>query len=213
MRLPGTIHFVFEIGNNLREARLRRRLDLVEAEQDTKIRSKYLAALETEDFDVLPGPVYTRGFLRTYARYLSLDPQMYIDEYNARFGRFEDEDEPVLGRSPVRGRFPSLRGMMVLSLVALGCGPRVDLTKGLQLLTVSSGWYDAGLFNGQNKLVPSVSFTLRNVSSETLASLQVNAIFHVVGKPDELGSGFLTAAGSRGLASGATTPLPILDEV
>ncbi len=92
---------MFELGNNLREARQRRRIDLVAAEQDTKIRSKYLAALETEDFDVLPGPVFVRGFLRTYSRYLGLDPQLFVDEYNARFGRFEeaeDHDGHVLGR-------------------------------------------------------------------------------------------------------------------
>lgn len=86
---------MFELGNSLREERSRRRIDLVEAEHDTKIRSKYLAALEGEDFDVLPGPVFARGFLRTYARYLGLDSQMYIDEYNARFGRFVDAEESV----------------------------------------------------------------------------------------------------------------------
>lgn len=114
---------MFEIGNILRETRLQRRIDLVEAEQDTKIRSKYLGALESEDFDVLPGSVYARGFLRTYARYLGLDPQSFIDEYNSRFGRFEDVDEPFLGRSHTdrshRRRGPSLRAMLIVSLVAL----------------------------------------------------------------------------------------------
>ena len=114
---------MFEIGNNLKEARLRRRVDLMDAENATKIRSKYLAALETEDFDILPGPVYARGFLRTYARFLGLNPQLYIDEYNARFGRFEDDDEPVLGRGPNSPLTPrtrvSLRSMLMLSLLAL----------------------------------------------------------------------------------------------
>ncbi len=118
---------MFELGNNLREARQRRRIDLVIAEQDTKIRSKYLAALETEDFDVLPGPVFVRGFLRTYSRYLGLDAQLFIDEYNARFGRFEeieDHASPVLGRPGLvqerdqRGR-RTMRGMAIISLVAL----------------------------------------------------------------------------------------------
>jgi cytoskeletal protein RodZ len=118
---------MFELGNNLREARQRRRIDLVIAEQDTKIRSKYLAALETEDFDVLPGPVFVRGFLRTYSRYLGLDPQLFIDEYNARFGRFEEVDEhssPALGRPGLaqerehRGR-RTMRAILVLSLVAV----------------------------------------------------------------------------------------------
>lgn len=118
---------MFELGNNLREARQRRRIDLVIAEQDTKIRSKYLAALETEDFDVLPGPVFVRGFLRTYSRYLGLDPQLFIDEYNARFGRFEEVEEhasPALGRPGLaqerehRGR-RTMRAILVLSLVAV----------------------------------------------------------------------------------------------
>jgi cytoskeletal protein RodZ len=118
---------MFELGNNLREARQRRRIDLVIAEQDTKIRSKYLAALETEDFDLLPGPVFTRGFLRTYSRYLGLDPQLFIDEYNARFGRFEEAEEshgPVLGRPGLaqerdrRGR-RTMRTVAIVTLVAL----------------------------------------------------------------------------------------------
>ena len=118
---------MFELGNNLREARQRRRIDLVIAEQDTKSRSKYLAALETEDFDVLPGPVFVRGFLRTYSRYLGLDPQLFIDEYNARFGRFEEVDEhssPALGRPGLaqerehRGR-RTMRVVLVLSLVGI----------------------------------------------------------------------------------------------
>lgn len=118
---------MFELGNNLREARQRRRIDLVVAEQDTKIRSKYLAALETEDFDVLPGPVFVRGFLRTYSRYLGLDAQLFVDEYNARFGRFEeveDHDSPVLGRPGLalerdrRGR-RAMRAVAVLTVVAI----------------------------------------------------------------------------------------------
>jgi len=86
-----------------------------------------------------------------------------------------------------------------------GCGPSVDLTKGLQVTIVDTGWYDAGIINGQNKLVPSVSFNLKNLSERKLSTLQVNAIFRRVTENDEWGSGFLTAAGSDGLAPGATT--------
>ena len=118
---------MFELGNNLREARQRRRIDLVAAEQDTKIRSKYLAALETEDFDVLPGPVFVRGFLRTYSRYLGLDPQLFIDEYNARFGRFEEAEEhaqhalgrPGLAHEHARRGRRTLRTVLVCTLIAL----------------------------------------------------------------------------------------------
>jgi hypothetical protein len=100
--------------------------------------------------------------------------------------------------------------LFVCTLGAAGCGPAVDLTKGLEVTIVNTGWYDAGIVNGQNKLVPSVTFTLKNVSEQKLSTLQVNALFRRVTENDEWGSGFLTAAGSSGLASGATTsPLTI----
>jgi Helix-turn-helix domain len=76
---------VFEIGNSLREARLRKELDFPELEQGTKIRAKYLRALEDENFDQLPASTYIKGFLRTYADYLGLDGQLYVDEYNVRY--------------------------------------------------------------------------------------------------------------------------------
>src|ERR1035437_8966482 len=97
----------------------------------------------------------------------------------------------------------SLVGLVVFA----GCGPKVDLAKGLQVLTVSTGWDDAGLVKGQNKLVTSISFPPKNTSPKPLSSLQVNALFRLVNDPAEWGSGFLTAAGSRGLAAGATTPM------
>jgi cytoskeleton protein RodZ len=81
---------VFEIGNSLREARLRQSLEIPRIESDTKIRGKYLRALEEEQFDVLPGDTYVKGFLRTYADYLGLDGQLYLDEYNSRFAAVEE---------------------------------------------------------------------------------------------------------------------------
>ena len=85
---------MFEIGNSLREARLRHGLDFAEAEQATKIRGKYLRALEQEQFDQLPAQTYVRGFLRSYAEYLGLDGQLYVDEYNMRY--VTGEEEPTL---------------------------------------------------------------------------------------------------------------------
>ena len=81
---------MFEIGNSLREARLRQGLDFPQLEQATKIRGKYLRALEEEDFDLLPAQTYVRGFLRTYAEFLGLDGQLYVDEYNSRYVVDED---------------------------------------------------------------------------------------------------------------------------
>jgi hypothetical protein len=91
---------VFEIGNSLREARLRQGFELPRVEADTKIRAKYLRALEEEHFEVLPGDTYVKGFLRTYAEYLGLDGQLYVDEYNSRFAR--EEEFPV--QSPAARR-------------------------------------------------------------------------------------------------------------
>jgi len=92
---------VFEIGNSLREARVRRGIDFAQAELSTKIRGKYLRALEDEQFDVLPAETYVKGFLRTYAEYLGLDGQLYVDEFNSRFVSGE-EHEPRVRRSAAR---------------------------------------------------------------------------------------------------------------
>jgi cytoskeleton protein RodZ len=81
---------VFEIGNSLREARLRQGLEIPRIEADTKIRGKYLRALEEEEFEVLPGDTYVKGFLKTYADYLGLDGQLYLDEFNSRFATAEE---------------------------------------------------------------------------------------------------------------------------
>jgi hypothetical protein len=98
------------------------------------------------------------------------------------------------------------RVLFLAVLVCVACGPTVDLSKGLQVLNVSTGWFDAGIVNGQNKLVPSMSFELRNASSQRLVVLQINALFRRVTEKEEWGSGFLTVVGSEGLAPGATTP-------
>jgi cytoskeleton protein RodZ len=82
---------MFEIGNSLREARLRQGLEFPEIEHATKVRSKYLRALEDEEFDTLPAQTYIKGFLRTYAEYLGLDGQLYVDEYNTRYVGLEEE--------------------------------------------------------------------------------------------------------------------------
>ena len=105
---------MFEIGNSLREARLRQGLDFPELEQGTKIRGKYLRALEDEQFDLLPAQTYVKGFLRSYAEYLGLDGQLYVDEYNSRF--VVGEEEP---QSRPRRSAPPSRGVQVQSRVVL----------------------------------------------------------------------------------------------
>ena len=96
--------------------------------------------------------------------------------------------------------------LVLLALTtSVACGPTVDLTKGLQVTIANSGWYDLGIVNGQNKLVPTVTFTLHNTSDQKLVTLQINALFRRVTENTEWGSGFLTVVGSQGLAPGATT--------
>jgi hypothetical protein len=118
---------VFEIGNSLREARLRQGLDFPEIEQATKIRGKYLRALEEEQFDVLPAQTYVKGFLRSYADYLGLDGQLYVDEFNSRYvrGELEEEEEKPFrpsGGSGSVGRSSSLQGKAVMLTVAIIAG-------------------------------------------------------------------------------------------
>jgi helix-turn-helix protein/uncharacterized protein DUF4115 len=81
---------VLEIGSSLREARISHGVELAQVDADTHIRTRYLKALEDERFDLLPGDAYARGFLRTYADYLGLDAELFVDEYKARFAPPEE---------------------------------------------------------------------------------------------------------------------------
>ncbi len=81
-----------EIGTTLREARMRARIDITEVEARTKIRAKYLRAIENEEWDLLPGPVYVKSFLRTYGDFLGLDSRMLVDEYKRQYERPSDHE-------------------------------------------------------------------------------------------------------------------------
>jgi hypothetical protein len=111
---------VFEIGSSLREARERQNLELPRIERDTRIRTKFLQALEDEQFDRMPAPANAKGFLRTNADYLGLDAQRFVDEYNAHFAPAEEPQAaaPVRIRRPGRLR----RRLLVVVPVALAVG-------------------------------------------------------------------------------------------
>ena len=115
---------MFEIGNSLREARVRQHLELTEIELATKIRARYLRALEEENFEALPAQTYVKGFLRTYADYLGLDGQLYVDEFNSRYGvEGEEPREPVTVRrtSTVRRQHRGLeRRWVIFALAGIG---------------------------------------------------------------------------------------------
>ena len=98
---------------------------------------------------------------------------------------------------------------LVLAVGTAGCGPEVDVTKALELNVVNSGWFDAGIVNGQNKLVPAVTITIKNNSDQRLGLLQLNSLFRQANATEEWGSAFLTAAGSEGLGPGASKTLTL----
>jgi cytoskeleton protein RodZ len=81
-----------DIGATLREARMRAKIDINEVETRTKIRAKYLRAIENEEWGLLPGDVYVKSFLRTYADYLGLDSRQLIDDYKRRYERPTDHE-------------------------------------------------------------------------------------------------------------------------
>jgi cytoskeletal protein RodZ len=111
---------MFEIGGSLREARLKRNLTSADVQKAIRIRDRYLQALEEERWELLPGDAYVKGFLRTYADYLGLDGNLYVEEYNSRFAR---PDEPQLvperfARSGMRfGGVGFLRPLLVVAVI------------------------------------------------------------------------------------------------
>ncbi len=92
------------VGARLREAREIRGVDLFRVERDTKIRAKYLGALEDGDFADLPGDVYTRGFLRNYATYLGLDADEMEEQWREEAGHVAPIRTTVIGPQPLTMR-------------------------------------------------------------------------------------------------------------
>jgi transcriptional regulator with XRE-family HTH domain len=123
-----------EIGKTLREARMHARIDVSEIEEQTKIRAKYLRALENEEWGLLPGATYTKSFLRVYAETLGLDGRALVDEYKAAYehsgdgerletmrrGRPQGErSRDAGGEAPAVSRLAVLVGLGACVLIAL----------------------------------------------------------------------------------------------
>ena len=115
---------MFAIGDSLREARTRRGLSAADVQKELRIRERYLTALEEERWELLPGEAYTKGFLRTYAEFLGLDGNLYIDEYNTRIAAHSDEPlvpQALAGpRVTRRGVLRTLLGILVLGALVAG---------------------------------------------------------------------------------------------
>ena len=116
---------MFAIGDSLREARTRRGLSAADVQKGIRIRERYLTALEEEQWELIPGDAYAKGFLRTYAEFLGLDGNLYIDEYNSRSAH-HDEEPLLVPRSLVpshrtrRGLLRTLMALLVLGAAVAG---------------------------------------------------------------------------------------------
>jgi len=98
-----------DIGATLREARMRQRIDIADIEAQTKIRAKYLRALENEEFDLLPGPTFVKTFLRTYAEALGLDARALLEEYRMRYERLSEAELMPITAQTARQREKAAR--------------------------------------------------------------------------------------------------------
>jgi len=130
-----------EIGATLREARTRARIDIAEIETATKIRAKYLRALENEEWDQLPGPTFVKTFLRTYAEALGLDAKVLVDDYKLRHERLADSElRPISPRPQATGgrgpRRPGRGSQRSLRFGGGGRSPRGPVTLVLVLLVI-----------------------------------------------------------------------------
>ena len=127
-----------EIGSTLRETRMRARIDISEVEIRTKIRAKYLRALENEEWDLLPGPVYVKSFLKTYGDFLGLDSRLLVDEFKRRYERPSDHEARLMATTARerdrRGSQPSRVSSLLLSPRSLIVVVLVAVVVGLWLL-------------------------------------------------------------------------------
>ena len=122
---------------------MRQKIDIADVEAATKIRAKYLRALENEEFGLLPGNTFVKTFLRTYAEYLGLDPQLLLEEYRAGYeprAEGEMQQYSVAARQRRRERRPPPRratgppgpgtALAVLVVVVLAIFAILGLTSG-----------------------------------------------------------------------------------
>ena len=110
-----------EIGDQLRETRMRQRIDITEVEAATKIRAKYLRALENEEWDLLPGPTFVKTFLRTYADYLGLDARNLVEQYRSATSAPPRTSSPRSGRTSAAAQpRPAAAGRRAVDAVLVG---------------------------------------------------------------------------------------------
>lgn len=100
-----------KIGEILRTERESRGLSLIDVEEETKIRAKYLQALEEENYDEIPGEAYCMGFLRNYARFLEIDPDPLIYQYRCQAKKVDQSPPPIVSEQPLSAHPPEEYGL------------------------------------------------------------------------------------------------------
>ena len=132
-----------KIGSTLRDTRMRRRIDISDVETATKIRAKYLRALENEEWDLLPGPAFVKSFMNTYCDYLDIDSRTLVQAYRFRYEKPALADQASLSsglgsgreRTRLRRRIPPLLILVICvvillaALFAFGYGHRADASQ------------------------------------------------------------------------------------
>jgi transcriptional regulator with XRE-family HTH domain len=149
-----------DIGATLREARTRQRIEISDLESETKIRAKYLRALENEEWDQLPGPTYVKSFLRTYADALGLDGKLLIAEYKLRHERLSDvELQPIAPPGRDRRRR----------------APRPGIPRGVIVAVAIAGLVVALYFIGRGSDDPKTASTLPPASTQSKSASKAAA--------------------------------------
>jgi cytoskeleton protein RodZ len=165
-----------EIGETLRETRMRRRIDMTEVEAATKIRAKYLRALENEEWDLLPGPTFVKTFLRTYAEYLDLDPRLLVEEYRQRYERPSSQEmRPFKPGAAAQRRRRRRRGPSGPAIVVV-CGV-------IALLAALYGLGKLGPNDSNNAAVPTMTPTATATAKATATPKAHHAKSHKPAAP------------------------------
>jgi cytoskeleton protein RodZ len=140
-----------EIGDSLREARRRGGIELSEVEQATKIRVRYLRAMEEDRWELLPDPAYAPGFLRTYATFLGLDGDALVQEYRRGHEPVADthpQGEPILLKAPGPRRLRLRPSVAILAGLAVAALLGVVVVLGLTGGSTNNGVHSAGAGRG-----------------------------------------------------------------
>ena len=188
------------VGTILRAARNRRKVELSEVEAATRIRFRYLRAIEDEEWDVLPGGVYTRGFIRTYASFLGLDGDRLVDDYRESVEPWhrsgdEPQPQPVAGGTPSGPRSVVIAALVVVAVIAVAVVAIVAIPSGGGGAS-GPGHHRHELAREAESTKPPPAPVKTGVTVELAASAEVWAcLLDAEGKP--LVDGLILEAGAR----------------